>query len=114
MAPGLIFKSQLLFTTYSPTLSGASNCSPVTGQTNLYKFCMPYGKLCAGDSSYTTSNITLGLAGKPQLLITQDSTTGDYTVDPIVGTKIVPPLKAGPGTPYMESTKKWREKTINE
>lgn len=114
MSPGLIFKSQLLFTTYSPTLSGASNCSPVTGQTNLYKFCMPYGKLCAGDSSYTTSNITLGLAGKPQLLITQDPTTGDYTVNPIVGTKIVQPLNAGPGTPYMESTKKWREKTINE
>lgn len=114
LSAGTIFKSQLLFSTYSPTVSGASNCSPVTGQTNLYKFCMPYGKLCAGETNYATSNVTLGLAGKPQLLVTQDPTTQNYSVSPIIGTKIIAPLSTGDGKPFLESSKKWREKTLNE
>jgi type IV pilus assembly protein PilY1 len=112
---GVIFKAQLLFTTYSPSLSGSSNCSPVTGQTNLYKFCMPYGKLCDGDS-YVTQSVTLGLSGDPQLIVSDYDDNGikKYKVTPLIGTQLGNDLDTGDGKVSLEPTKKWREKTINE
>ena len=64
LASGLIFQQKLLFTTYTPKKSAVSNCSPITGVTGTYTFCMPYGNLCVdGATSYFKDNVTLGLGG---------------------------------------------------
>ncbi|MBK8325977.1 MAG: hypothetical protein IPL02_02580 [Moraxellaceae bacterium] len=73
-----------MFSTYSPVQSVTSNCSPVKGQTNMYVFCMPYGKLCPtttaanGFDGYKKSNTMAGLGGEPQLMLVEkdDGTLG--------------------------------------
>lgn len=111
LAKPLIFNDKLVFTTYVPTLQGASNCSPVTGQTNQYVFCLPYGKLCSTTSSgYVKQNIMSGIGGDPQVLITKDGNT--YKPILLTGTKsdkdVFNDTTVGSG--YLQSAKKWREK----
>lgn len=116
MASGLIFDSKLVFTSYSPTFSGVSNCSPVAGQTNQYVFCMPYGKLCSTTSDYVTQNIMSGVAGSPQLLVVpDDANPGKYKVTLLTGTSLNDDIfsDAGDGAASLEPTKKWREKLGN-
>jgi type IV pilus assembly protein PilY1 len=117
LATGLIFNSKLVFTAYSPSLSGATNCSPVTGKTNQYVFCMPYGKLCSTTSDYVKKSVMLGLGGAPQLMVIPDpNNPGKFKVTLLVGTSLDPNTfsDAGSGYPVLVPTKKWREKTANE
>ena len=118
LASGLIFQQKLLFTTYTPKKSAVSNCSPITGVTGTYTFCMPYGNLCVdGATSYFKDNVTLGLGGEPQLLVIPEvktSTgiaTGKSKVVVLVGTGIVGGIFDDLGQPTITPAKKWREKT---
>lgn len=117
LATGLIFNSKLVFTAYSPSLSGATNCSPVTGKTNQYVFCMPYGNLCSTTSDFVKKSVMLGLGGAPQLMVIPDpNNPGKFKVTLLVGTSLDPNTfsDAGNGYPVLVPTKKWREKTANE
>lgn len=116
LATGLVFNSKLVFTSYSPTFAGASNCSPVAGKTNQYVFCMPYGKLCSTTSDYMKPNVMLGLGGAPQLLVIPDpANPGKFKVTLLTGTSLDPTIfaDAGDGSASLEPTKKWREKLGN-
>lgn len=116
LATGLVFNSKLVFTSYSPTFAGASNCSPVAGKTNQYVFCMPYGKLCSTTSSYVKPNIMLGLGGAPQLMVIPDTANpGKFKVTLLTGTSLDPDIfsDAGDGSASLEPSKKWREKLGN-
>jgi len=124
LAAGLIFQSKLIFTSYSPTFAGSSNCSPVAGKTNQYLFCMPYGKQCS-TAPYFTPNIMLGLGGAPQLIVSETvdesgGGSGGGEVEKkkdacaLVGTNINCGIFADPEpSTTLERTKKWREKLGN-
>jgi type IV pilus assembly protein PilY1 len=118
LASGFIYSERLVFSTYSPVQSVTSNCSPVKGQTNMYVFCMPYGKLCPtttaanGFDGYKKSNTMAGLGGEPQLmLVEKDDGTLGLTV--LLGTtpdaSVFSDTSAGGA--QLVPIKKWREKT---
>jgi type IV pilus assembly protein PilY1 len=119
MATGLIFNSKLIFTSYSPNAGGGStNCSPVSGQTNQYVFCMPYGKLCTTTGSYKKANVMLGLAGQPQIIVPpnngDDDPSNDEEIKVLTGTSIEGGIfDPASASKTLQSTKKWREKLGN-
>lgn len=112
LAPALTFKNKLLFSTYTPLISGGK-CSPVIGKTKLYTFCMPYGKLCTTNTSYIKDNVMVGLGGEPQLMIIKDPTNPDgYKVVLITGTAVDNQIFSDVDvTPKIQPLQKWREKT---
>ncbi|WP_297923916.1 PilC/PilY family type IV pilus protein, partial [uncultured Agitococcus sp.] len=120
LASGFIFKEKLVFSSYSPTASSTTNCTPVKGKTNLYTMCMPYGKMCwaagsepTGFNNYKKSNIMAGLGGEPQLILTKNPSTGANELNVLVGTSVDKGIFAGitAGSAQLVPTKKWREKT---
>ena len=120
LASGFIFKEKLVFSSYSPTVSSTTNCTPVKGKTNLYTMCMPYGKMCwaagsepTGFNNYKKSNIMAGLGGEPQLILTKNPSTGANELNVLVGTSVDKGIFAGTtaGGAQLVPTKKWREKT---
>ena len=120
LASPLIYSGQLLFTSYTPSQSMSSNCSPVTGNTSLYVMCMPYGKLCAAGegaqspasspnaNKYKQDNIMLGLGGEPTIMRGPDE-DGNDSDRIIIGTTVKEFNKDVPA-PTLQPTKKWREK----
>lgn len=115
MASALIFNSRLIFSTYVPTVVSSTACaSPVIGRSKIYNMCMPYGDVCdAGVTTRTVDNVTMGIAGEPQLLIIE-TTPGVYTKILVTGTNVVSP--AGPPgaiVPTLKSLRHWREKSRN-
>ena len=120
LASGFIFKEKLVFSSYSPTASSTTNCTPVKGKTNLYTMCMPYGKMCwaagsepTGFNNYKKSNVMAGLGGEPQLILTKNPSTGANELNVLVGTSVDKGIFAGitAGSAQLVPTKKWREKT---
>jgi type IV pilus assembly protein PilY1 len=118
LASGLIYQSKLVFTTYAPKQSAVTNCSPITGITGVYTFCMPYGNLCSTTpTGYFKDNVTIGLGGEPQLLVVPEIdtgtgvATGKSKVVVLVGTGIVGGVFDDLGQPTITPAKKWREKT---
>lgn len=112
LAPALIFKNKLLFSTYTPLVSGGK-CSPVIGKTKLYTFCMPYGKLCSATTSYVKDNVMVGLGGEPQLMIIKDPSNPDgYKVVLITGTSVDNQIFSDVDVSLkLQPLQKWREKT---
>lgn len=113
----LVFNDRLIFGTYVPVLQGASNCSPVTGQSNQYMFCLPYGKLCAGSSTsspYVKQNIMSGISGDPQVVIIPNpnpTSTSQYLPVLLQGTSADSSSLQSPiGQPVLRSNQQWREK----
>ena len=113
LAPALIFKNKLLFSTYTPLVSGGK-CSPVIGKTKLYTFCMPYGKLCSATTSYIKDNVMVGLGGEPQLMIIKDPDPlkpDGYKVVLITGTAVDDQIFSDVDVSLkIQPLQKWREK----
>ena len=111
----LIYKERVSVVTYEPIL-GASNCSPVVGNSKLYGMCMPYGNIC--DASQTSrlrdNNVMAGISGDPQIMVL-DQGNGTFKEVENAGTGIYSPLGAPPGglVPTFKPAQRWREKTRN-
>jgi type IV pilus assembly protein PilY1 len=69
----LVADYRLVFSSYSPTVEGGDNCSPVIGRSKLYQFGLSEAGLPIGS---TVKDSSLGLGGEP-LLVSLESDNQD-------------------------------------
>lgn len=75
MASGLIYNNTLTFTSYVPSVTGGSTCSPVVGRSKLYTI-----DLTGVGVTAVTDNVMLGIAGQPVIVVLPDS--GSFVQNP--------------------------------
>lgn len=117
VSSGLIYLNHLFFNTYFPKTT-TTTCNAVSGYTNSYEMCMPYGSQCDSITSRRTVNTIIGMAGEPQFVILKnanaatDAEKNKYHLIKCTGTNCSPP-PATPSLPTLGPRHRWLELNRN-